>query len=105
VTIMTTDFELHSGTTIERSAKIAAHEVIEAIRRGDIVVTEYLNQQRAARYCGYSEPFFNKVCRAGRGPRHVMVGRRWRTRRTWLQHWMESGGPHSPRDEGGDDGK
>jgi hypothetical protein len=76
------------------SAKIAAHEVIQAIRRGDILVTEYLNQQSAARYCGYSAQFFNKACRSGKGPRHVMVGTRWRTRRAWLDRWMETGGPH-----------
>jgi hypothetical protein len=81
-------------------AAIVASKVIEAIRRGDIVVTEYINQQSAARYCGYSEQFFNKVCRAGNGPRHVMVGTRWRTRRAWLDQWMESGGPHTRAAEG-----
>jgi hypothetical protein len=76
--MVTTDSELDPITQIERAARIVAREVIEAVSHGDIVVTEYINQQRAARYCGYSEQFFNKVCRAGNGPRHVMVGTRWR---------------------------
>jgi hypothetical protein len=76
------------------SSRRVASEVIEAIRRGDIVIAEYLNQHNAARYCGYSEQFFNKVCRAGNGPRHVKLGTRWRTRRAWLDQWMEAGGPH-----------
>ena len=71
-----------------------ASAVIDAIRQTDVVSPEYINQQSAARYCGYSEQFFNKACRGGDGPRHVMVGRRWRTRRSWLDKWMESGGPH-----------
>jgi hypothetical protein len=75
-------------------ARIEASEVIEALRLGDIVIREYINQQSAACYCGYSEQFFNKLCRAGTGPRHVRVGSRWRTRRIWLDQWMESGGPH-----------
>jgi hypothetical protein len=78
------------------SARIVASEVIEAIRRGDIVVAEYFNQKTAARYCGFSKQFFNKVCRAGNGPRHLIVGTRWRTRRAWLEEWMEAGGPHKP---------
>jgi hypothetical protein len=82
------------ATQIARSARIVAIELIEAFRLGDIVIREYINQQSAACYCGYSEQFFNKVCRAGNGPRHVRVGSRWRTRRIWLDQWMESGGPH-----------
>ncbi len=93
--MVTTDSELDPITQIERAARIAAREVIEAVSHGDIVFTEYLNQQNAARYCGYSKQFFNKVCRTGNGPQHVKLGTRWRTRRAWLDQWMVSGGPHS----------
>jgi hypothetical protein len=103
---MLTDPELDSITKIAReaagmSARVAAREVIDAVGRGTFVVPEFLNQQNAAAYCGYSEQFFNKVCRAGNGPRHVMVGTRWRTRRLWLEKYMESGGPHGSRNEEG----
>jgi hypothetical protein len=88
---MSSQSELEQGVV---SPLRIASEVIEAISRGDIVVPEYINQRNAARYCGYSEQFFNKVCRTGNGPRHVKVGARWRTRRAWLDQWMEAGGPH-----------
>lgn len=96
---MPTSYETAAFCRSERedlavNAKLVASEVIAAIRRSDIVAVEYINQQSAAHYCGYSEQFFNKVCRAGNGPRHVMVGTRWRSRRAWLDQWMESGGPH-----------
>jgi hypothetical protein len=94
------EFDLESIIKIAReagvaAARIIAREVIEGVSQGDIIVTEYLNQQCAARYCGYSEQYFNKVCRSGKGPPYVRVGRRWRTRRSWLQLYMESGGPHA----------
>jgi hypothetical protein len=72
-----------------------AREVMEVLQGSNMVLAEFINQKSSARYCGYSKQFFNKVCRAGNGPRHVMVGTRWRSRRVWLDEWMERGGPHA----------
>jgi hypothetical protein len=96
---MLTETELEWITKIAREAagigaRVAAREVIDALGRGTFVAPEFLNQKNAAAYCGYSEQFFNKACRAGNGPRHVKVGTRWRTRRIGLEKYMESGGPH-----------
>lgn len=106
---MLSQIEVETITKIVReagavNAMIVAREMTEAIRHADIIATEYLNQQKAARYCGYSEQFFNKVCRAGNGPRHVRVGTRWRSRRAWLDQWMECGGPHGLRNKRGGNG-
>jgi len=94
VKIVKADSEPISTAQIRRDAETIARAVMESISRGDIVTVEYINQQSAARYCGFSEQYFNKLCRTGQGPRHLRIGTRWRSRRAWLDEWMEAGGPN-----------
>lgn len=81
--------------TVIRQVREAALEggraALEELRRHPIVIAEWLDQKSAARYCGFSEQFFNHVCTDGRGPRFVRAGTRVRYRRAWLDAWMENG--------------
>jgi hypothetical protein len=81
--------------TLMRHVRDAALEggraALEELRRNPIVIPEWLDQKTAARYCGFSEQFFNDVCTEGRGPQFVRAGTRVRYRRAWLDAWMENG--------------
>ena len=81
-----------SVTTLLRNLiRETRKEDFEELRRNPIVIPEWLDQKTAARYCGFSEQFFNEVCTDGRGPRSVRAGTRVRYRRAWLDAWMENG--------------
>jgi hypothetical protein len=96
--VMTAAVDDGLARVLRDAALQGARLALDEQRRDPIILPEFLNQQQAARFCGWSEVFFNETCKAGKGPRCVRVGSKVRYRPAWLIAWMEAGA-HAPNAE------
>jgi predicted DNA-binding transcriptional regulator AlpA len=101
---------MRTSDTIENEAPLAAlirevasktaAAVIDQIRRAPVIEPEYLSQQEAAVFLGYSEAQLCEFARRGIAPKSISFSRSAkRYRRADLIEWASSGGPSAFADK------